>query len=243
MKKILLTSTVLGICSSIFGQVGINTPSPQASFHMEAAITGAPLGEDGILIPRLNDYPTNPQKKGLLIFLQNHPTDSTGFYYWDGEDWKSLIIDTFSRTEEKSMYVCTGSGYSGTGGVAERTVQFSNFTSNDPTGFSVSNNGFQIGKAGKYHLSFNSALKKGTSTPVYRATYVYRIKVNGVLKASSSISIPNESETASGVSTSTLLDLDVGDIITVTVQKNNEGHSHNLYTGYGTNSLVLTYLN
>src|SRR5690606_7404612 len=122
MKKILLACSTVFIFHTGKAQLGINTLGPKSTLHMEASQPSSPTGEDGILIPRMSQYPTAPMKKGHLIFLNNHTTDQDGFYYWDGEDWKSLILDSFSRTEEKSVYIGTGTGYSGTGGTAERTV-------------------------------------------------------------------------------------------------------------------------
>jgi hypothetical protein len=242
MKKFYFGISLLALGSFSLAQIGINTSDPQSSLHIVPSNPSSPTGTDGVLIPRVSDYPSAPAGKGLLIFLDSHPTDSDGFYYWDGEDWKSFIIDSFNRNEEKEVYVFTGVGYSGTGGTGERTVYFTNSAGNDLTGFSVSNNQITIGKKGKYLVSFNSALKKGDSTPVYRATYNYKIKLNGSTQFEVSASIPNENESATGVSTSNIMDLDVGDVINVTVQKNNESHSHNLYTGYGTNAITLSYL-
>lgn len=223
-------------------QIGINNPDPKASLDIQATNPSTPTGQDGILIPRLADYPSTPAEKGQLIFLDGHPTQPDGFYYWDGTDWQSFIISSFSPVEDKAIYVFTGTGYTGSGGTTERTVIFNNRAAYDLTGFTLSSNQIRVGKKGKYLVSFNSALKKSVTPPAYRALYTYRIKVNGTTKMQTATSIPNEGVTATCVSTSDILELQEGDLITATVQKNDEGHSNNEYTGYGTNAITLTYL-
>ncbi|MBV1924167.1 MAG: hypothetical protein KUG68_09085, partial [Flavobacteriaceae bacterium] len=70
------------------GRVGINDASPTALLDMEASNSAAPANTDGILIPRIDAFPTsNPtaDQNGMLVFLT---TDST-FYYWrnSGTSW------------------------------------------------------------------------------------------------------------------------------------------------------------
>lgn len=227
---------------AVNAQVGINTNNPDATLHLEPSDPDSPTGRDGILIPKLSDFPTS-QAKGQTIFLENHTSLPNGFYYWDGSDWNSYIIDAFDRSVDQSIYVVTGEGYSGTGGVTERNVFFNTLRANNTSGFSVSGNTITIGRTGKYLVSFNSAFKKNYSAPAYRALYTYRIKRGGSTILTASNSIPNENVTATSVALSGLVELNAGDVINVTVQKNNEGHSDNNYTGYGTNCLTFTYLN
>ena len=83
MKNILFTFLTGTIMS--FGQVGINTNSPDASSALEIESTTG-----GILIPRLlqteRDAITTPAT-GLMIFQ----TDVTaGFYFWDGAAWTKI---------------------------------------------------------------------------------------------------------------------------------------------------------
>lgn len=74
-------------------QVGIGTTSPNASLDIPATSVTAPISTDGLLIPRVDTFPTiNPgiNQNGMLIFLNNTVgIKSKGFYYWDFSllDW------------------------------------------------------------------------------------------------------------------------------------------------------------
>ena len=72
---------------SIYSQVGINTTSPNSTLDIVASNSSAPSSKDGILIPRVDSFPsTDPDEDqdGMLIFLNNASgTSSRGFYYWN----------------------------------------------------------------------------------------------------------------------------------------------------------------
>lgn len=108
MKKLLF-----GIAVSCFttlnlsAQVGINTTNPQASLEIVASDANNPDNKDGLLVPRVANFPsTNPVSKGLLIYLNdtdNNNAEADGFYVWDGSGWMAV-----SREAEVS-----GSGTNG----------------------------------------------------------------------------------------------------------------------------------
>lgn len=225
--------------SFTYSQVGIGTNDPKATLHIEPSNASSPSGKDGILIPRVNDFPV-AQSKGQIVFLQGHATLETGFYYFDGIDWNSFIVNGFDRFEDSSIYVFTGVGYSGTGGTGERNVFFNQFKAYDPTGFSLSGNSITIGKSGKYLVSFDSSIKKANNAN--RNTFTYRIKRGTSTLLTSKSSTNNEETTAVSSTFSGLLDLNTGDVLNVTVQKESETSTSDLYTGYGTNALTLRYL-
>ncbi|MFD1095356.1 hypothetical protein [Salegentibacter chungangensis] len=80
-------------------QVGIGTTTPKASLDIQVADKTNPTNIDGILIPRVEKFPSsNPgaDQHGMLIFLSDQFLGNpTGFYYWDAKDskWKSIISD------------------------------------------------------------------------------------------------------------------------------------------------------
>jgi hypothetical protein len=106
MKKNILFFTILFFNFSI-AQVGINTTSPKASLDIQINDATNPTNEDGILIPRIDVFPTsNPtvDQNGMLVYLTTTVgTSEPGFYYWDNPTttWiglqkageKSRIID------------------------------------------------------------------------------------------------------------------------------------------------------
>lgn len=73
-------------------QVGINTTDPKAQLDINIHNPAAPGPTDGILIPRLDNFPTtNPavDQNGMLIFLTSQRGDlSSGFYWWNSATGK-----------------------------------------------------------------------------------------------------------------------------------------------------------
>ena len=226
----------------LFSQVGVGTNNPKASLHVEPTSKTNPNGADGVLIPRLADFPGNGVEEGQLIYLKNHATQLEGFYFWDGATWVWLI-NNYDRTVDRATYIASGTGYTGTGN--NRQVNFSRIDAFDITGFSVTGNNITVGKSGRYLLTFTTSVKRsGTETPRKQANFLYILFVNnnqlpsitGSLTASTSNEIPS----ATSAALSTIVDLQVGDVLNVYVYKSNE--TPNDYSGYGTNGLTLTFL-
>ncbi|MBL0013900.1 MAG: hypothetical protein IPP30_09270 [Flavobacterium sp.] len=79
-----------------FGQVGINTTSPEAQLDIRSSNQALPSNTDGVLIPKIDDFPVvNPTaaQQGMLVYLT--PVlglNPAGFYYWDDitTSWISL---------------------------------------------------------------------------------------------------------------------------------------------------------
>ncbi|WP_435579842.1 hypothetical protein [Gilvibacter sp.] len=76
-------------------QVGINTLSPNASLDIPASSLTTPSNQDGILIPRIDEFPaTDPTlaQDGMLIFATGNGSVSRGFYYWNqaGTNWVNI---------------------------------------------------------------------------------------------------------------------------------------------------------
>ena len=74
------------------GRVGIGTTSPYAKLDLEASNAASPSITDGLLVPRIDAFPsTNPgaNQNGMLIFLN---TDNS-FYYWNDAttSWVNIV--------------------------------------------------------------------------------------------------------------------------------------------------------
>lgn len=69
------------------GNVGIGTASPFAKFQINASNQVTPSALDGIIIPRVDNFPaSNPgaNQNGMMVFLTTAiGTNQPGFYYWD----------------------------------------------------------------------------------------------------------------------------------------------------------------
>ena len=86
MKTIQLT--IILICTSLasFAQVGIGNTDPKASLDITASNVATPSSTDGILIPKIDNFPaTNPgaDQDGMLVFVTGNGAPTKGFYYWD----------------------------------------------------------------------------------------------------------------------------------------------------------------
>lgn len=242
MKKTIFIMFFLSLTSLYSQNMGVNTETPKATLHIEPTSKSNPNGADGILIPRLADFPGNGVEEGQLIYLKDHATEKEGFYFWDGTTWV-WFINNYDRTIDKTTYVASGSGYTGTG--INRKVNFSRIEAFDTTGFSVSNNDITIGKSGRYLLTFTTSVKRtGTTTPFKQANFLYVLYVNGSELSSITgrvtASTSNEIPCATSAALSTIVDLEVGDVLNINVYKSNE--TPNNYSGYGTNGLTLTFL-
>ncbi|WP_291888524.1 hypothetical protein [Chryseobacterium sp.] len=107
MRKLLTSFIPIFICGIMYGQVGINTTSPNG-----ATVLDITSSQKGILIPRLsdaqrdanladNDASTVPPAgvvnanltAGTLIFN----TTANNFQYWDGTLWRQFFVPTNSQ--------------------------------------------------------------------------------------------------------------------------------------------------
>jgi hypothetical protein len=79
----------LVLCIPIFStaQVGVNTTNPQAQLDITASNSITPSNTDGLLVPRVDNFPaTNPTatQQGMLVYLTTTiGLNAPGFYYWN----------------------------------------------------------------------------------------------------------------------------------------------------------------
>lgn len=85
-----------------FAQVGINTTEPKAQLDIAIENPSAPSSIDGILIPRISNFPTSspsPEQNGMLVFLDAAKNGfPSGFYYWSAanNNWEGVAGKAFS---------------------------------------------------------------------------------------------------------------------------------------------------
>lgn len=83
-------------------QVGINTTDPKAQLDIVIANPAAPNASDGILIPRISNFPASSptvDQHGMLVFLSASKTGfPEGFYFWNSAktSWESLAGKAFT---------------------------------------------------------------------------------------------------------------------------------------------------
>lgn len=131
MKRILLTLLTISFQLAV-AQVGIGNSSPKAQLDISASSTASPTGIDGILIPRIDNFPTvNPSaaQNGMLVFLTTTVgTKLPGFYYWSNpaSAWVGL------SSNDKSWDVSgNGAAVSGTNFIGTTNAQDVDFRTNN----------------------------------------------------------------------------------------------------------------
>ncbi len=85
----------------LLSQVGINNTDPRASLDITATNTATPDITDGILIPRIDDFPvTAPAaaQDGMMVFATGYGTPAKGFYYWDNTLTSWIAIEGLRNT-------------------------------------------------------------------------------------------------------------------------------------------------
>lgn len=155
-------SNQLSIANAIYGvdtgnsfttttlaKIGINEPTPSAKLHITPSNTFAPNNTDGIIIPRVNNFPsTNPTaaQNGMLIYLTTQFGGSIpGFYYWENatSSWKCL-------NDTKLPYKTTGAS----AGIYQ--ILMTDYTVRIFNGVSVVNLPNAVGSLGKVFIIIGS---------------------------------------------------------------------------------------
>lgn len=84
MKKIPVILVFALLSAFANAQFGIRTQDPKAVVDIRASNEVNPSNQDGILIPRIDQFPSlspTAAQTGMLVYLTT--TDSAGFFYWD----------------------------------------------------------------------------------------------------------------------------------------------------------------
>lgn len=95
MKKVLLLIAFL-YSQLCLAQVGINTTAPNAQLDIRSNNQASPTNTDGILIPKIDFFPSAPPstaQQGMLVYLTTLVSgNAPGFYYWDNAtlSWVSI---------------------------------------------------------------------------------------------------------------------------------------------------------
>ena len=87
MKRLLFIAVCL-FGPLLYAQVGIGNVSPNATLDISATNVSTPTNTDGILIPRMDEFPAaNPTaaQDGMMVFITGAGSVSEGFYYWDND--------------------------------------------------------------------------------------------------------------------------------------------------------------
>ncbi|WP_415325843.1 hypothetical protein [Chryseobacterium sp. MMS23-Vi53] len=168
MEKITIALTLcFGITT--FGQVGFNTPAPEATVDITAKnSTGTTSSPEGLLLPRVDRQRAQSMtgvKTSTLIYVENISTgtqtgtainiDNPGYYYFNGSVWTKLI------TGGSSDNIYTANGTLTGNRVVTQNANTLAFTGTAVNAFSVDGSTFSVDAA-------NHRVGIGTTTPQNR---------------------------------------------------------------------------
>ncbi|WP_203296079.1 tail fiber domain-containing protein [Luteirhabdus pelagi] len=149
-----MKTKLLIILASLFfavshAQVGINNTAPQSSLDITATDVANPSNTDGILIPRVDNFPaTDPgaSQDGMMVFATGNGTPTKGFYYWDNTSSSWLAM---AGSSDIDWYV------------ANSTVAPSSITDNMVTQGNVTIGNSNVGGSAKLNVDSNDATLNG----------------------------------------------------------------------------------
>lgn len=246
----------LGISGIYSAQVGINVDAPKATLQIEGTSRTTPNGTDGILIPKIKNFPeTNPEVKGILVFLQGNeemiddPADTStpkrkiqkypnNFYFWNGGEWIPFTRSVNKQLDE-TIYSFNGQGM--TGGY----FNFSQLVKQAKDSFDIPNNTtIKVGKKGYYLINFFSSIRRTSTGTPPQSNFHYYVEIynkNGVVQKTYNdfVGFPNaELLMGNSISFGMLHQFEEGDLIRV----RGNGTQNQTYTSHGNNNITLTFI-
>lgn len=182
-KNIKSTALFLGFSTFAFGQVGINTNTPEATFDIRGkndtgtngvAVPGAVTAKDGMLVPRVSNLAASGSVNGQLVYLVANtttPAFTKGFYYWDGTVWTGFSSAGGDTTDDAWINDTTNTmvklGTTSTGAARPATASMV-VKDNGNVGIGTASPGAKLeiasGTAGASGLKFTNL--NSSSTPV-----------------------------------------------------------------------------
>jgi hypothetical protein len=161
-----------------FAQIGIGNTDPQAILDISATSSTSPANNDGILIPRMSNFPSTPgaTRDGMLIFYTGASASGKGFYYWnqdttnwikiasgnnDDADWHEVGSSTAPNDINDTIYTL-GKLNIGSNTVPDGIIQISNTFPIENESLVIENSGSITGSAYSINNRFN--IGTGAST-------------------------------------------------------------------------------
>ena len=78
-------------------QVGIGTTTPNAQLEIKSTNQATPANTDGILIPKVDEFPVTPptaSQDGMMVYVTGSGTPGKGYYYWDNGTTSWLVFSS-----------------------------------------------------------------------------------------------------------------------------------------------------
>ncbi|MFD2822251.1 tail fiber domain-containing protein [Lacinutrix iliipiscaria] len=110
--KLILIAICLFSIQLNFAQVGIGNTDPKSTLDISASNTTSPADTDGILIPRMSNFPSTPSidQDGMLIFYTGTAMSGKGFYYWDDTTTNWVFLTSGGKNTLDQAYDQGGAG-------------------------------------------------------------------------------------------------------------------------------------
>ncbi|MAY52191.1 MAG: hypothetical protein CMC75_02885 [Flavobacteriaceae bacterium] len=102
MKNNILLALLICVSYTAFSQVGIGNIDPKATLDISATNIAPPANTDGLLIPRIDEFPaTNPtaDQDGMMVFITGDGVPAKGFYYWDQDAGPAAWVSVISAVD------------------------------------------------------------------------------------------------------------------------------------------------
>ncbi|MFK5983645.1 MAG: hypothetical protein QM499_12085, partial [Flavobacteriaceae bacterium] len=183
-------------------QVGINNTNPKATLDITATDQSNPSNTDGLLIPRIDDFPaTSPTaaQQGMMVYLTTTSGgNAPGYYYWNNnagpaawvgllgdDDWKDVGVDI--EYQSGNVYIGDTNSTNNDLYISNRIIDWdNNLYFLDPNSLSnVKELSLDNGSSANPSFHFSSSdtgfFSPTTSTIAYSAngTEAFRIQNNG----------------------------------------------------------------
>ena len=160
--KIVFALLLVFFTVEFFAQVGIGNTNPNATLDISASDATNPSNEDGLLIPRIDEFPAidpGAPQDGMMVFVTGNGSASEGFYYWDNAttSWVSFAGGVNTQNTLDEAYDQGGAG-------AGRTI-----TADNGAVVIEGNGGLRVASTNETHMLFvdgvDDAVGIGESNP------------------------------------------------------------------------------